>query len=146
MSVRRRSPEPCPSGALHDRQRTPPEPETCGRGSSACPSPPCRYTFRGPHGGCPDGRPCNPALDLERQGGAPAFSLSRLAAERGPWAGRGRYPQPESAGTLRSESEVRGPLRFLPQLEMRPSSNAPNPVECREAPPTSSFPDFSEPP
>src|SRR5574337_21115 len=26
------------------------------------------------------------------------------------------------------------------------SSNAPNPVECREAPPTSSFPDFSEPP
>ena len=41
---------------------------------------------------------------------------------------------------------VRGTLRILPQLEMRPSSNAPNPVECREAPPTSSFPDFSEPP
>ena len=40
----------------------------------------------------------------------------------------------------------RGTLRFLPQLEMRPSSNAPNPVESREAPPTSSFPDFSEPP
>ena len=36
--------------------------------------------------------------------------------------------------------------RFLPQLEMRPSSNAPNPVESREAPPTSSFPGFSEPP
>ena len=53
---------------------------------------------------------------------------------------------PKSAGTLRSESEVRGTLKFLPQLEMRPSSNAPNPVECREAPPTSSFPDFSEPP
>ena len=53
---------------------------------------------------------------------------------------------PKSAGTLRSESEVIGTLRFLPQLEMRPSSNAPNPVECREAPPTSSFPDFSEPP
>src|SRR5574337_860976 len=47
---------------------------------------------------------------------------------------------------LRSESEIRGSLRFLPQLEMRPSSNAPNPVESREAPPTSSFPDFSEPP
>ena len=29
---------------------------------------------------------------------------------------------------------------------MRPSSNAPNPVESREAPPTTSFPDFSEPP
>ena len=53
---------------------------------------------------------------------------------------------PKSAGTLRSESEVRGTLRFLPQLEMRPSSNAPNPVESREAPPNSSFPDFSEPP
>ena len=26
------------------------------------------------------------------------------------------------------------------------TSNAPNPVESREAPPTSSFPDFSEPP
>ena len=44
------------------------------------------------------------------------------------------------------ESEIRGTLRFLPQLEMRPSYNAPNPVESREAPPTSSFPDFSEPP
>ena len=44
---------------------------------------------------------------------------------------------PQSAGTLRSESEIRGTLRFLPQLEMRPSSNAPNPVESREAPPTS---------
>ena len=49
-------------------------------------------------------------------------------------------------GTLRSESEIRGTLRFLPQLEMRPSSNAPSPVESREAPPTSSFPGFSEPP
>ena len=29
----------------------------------------------------------------------------------------------------------RGTLRFLPQLEMRPSSIAPNPVESREAPP-----------
>ena len=49
-------------------------------------------------------------------------------------------------GTLRSESEIRGTLRVLPQLEMRPSSNAPSPVESREAPPTSSFPGFSEPP
>src|SRR5574337_1777177 len=36
---------------------------------------------------------------------------------------------PQSAGTLRSESEIRSTLRFLPQLEMRPSSNAPNPVD-----------------
>src|SRR5574341_1453756 len=53
---------------------------------------------------------------------------------------------PQSAGTLGSESEIRGSLRFLPQVEMRPSSNAPSPVESREAPPTSSFPGFSEPP
>src|SRR5574339_595310 len=51
---------------------------------------------------------------------------------------------PQSAGTLRSESEIRGTLRFLPQLEMRHSCNAPSPVESREAPPTSSFPGFSE--
>ena len=44
------------------------------------------------------------------------------------------------------QSQIRGTLRFLPQLEMRPSSNAPSPVESREAPPTSSFPGFSEPP
>ena len=31
----------------------------------------------------------------------------------------------------------RGTLRFLPQLEMRPSTIAPNPVESREAPPNS---------
>src|SRR5574340_45453 len=53
---------------------------------------------------------------------------------------------PQSAGTLRSESEIRGNLRFPPQLEMRHSSNAPSPVESRGAPPTSSFPGFSEPP
>src|SRR5574340_810089 len=53
---------------------------------------------------------------------------------------------PQSAGTLRSESEIRSSLRFLPQLEMRPSSNAPNPVGSRDAPPTSRFRGFSEPP
>src|SRR5574337_1030770 len=40
---------------------------------------------------------------------------------------------PQSAGTLRSESEIRRTLRFRPQLEMRSSSNAPSPVESREA-------------
>ena len=49
-------------------------------------------------------------------------------------------------GSWERSLKWRGTLRFLPQLEMRPSSNAPNPVESREAPPTSSFPDFSEPP
>ena len=52
-------------------------------------------------------------------------------------------PVPSLQGTLRSESEIRGTLRFLPQLDMSPSSNAPSPVESREAPPTSSFPDVS---
>src|SRR5574337_994683 len=42
---------------------------------------------------------------------------------------------PQSAGTRRSDSEIRGTLRFLPPLELRPSSNAPNPVESREVPP-----------
>ena len=37
-------------------------------------------------------------------------------------------------------------LSSILALEMRPSSNAPSPVESREAPPTSSFPGFSEPP
>ena len=35
---------------------------------------------------------------------------------------------------------------LFPQHKRRLYTNAPNPVECREAPPTSSFPDFSEPP
>ena len=35
---------------------------------------------------------------------------------------------------------------FLGSKITADGSNAPNPVECREAPPTSSFPDFSEPP
>ena len=43
---------------------------------------------------------------------------------------------PQSAGTLRLECEIRGTLIFLPQLEMRPSFNAPKSVESREAPPT----------
>ena len=34
----------------------------------------------------------------------------------------------------------RGSLRFLPPLEMRPSSIAENPVESRESPPTSQYP------
>ena len=55
------------------------------------------------------------------------------------------YGHHKYAGGLVDHS-LEGTLRFLPQLKMRPSSNAPNPVECREAPPTSSFPDFSEPP
>src|SRR5574342_88280 len=81
-----------------------------------------------------DKRPLPPGTSREA-GGVPCLNPRR-----------GLTLLSQSAGTLRSESEIRGTLRFLPQLEMRPSSNAPSPVESREAPPTSSFPGFSEPP
>ena len=74
------------------------------------------------------------------------FFGSFVSIQSGTASTPANFLKTQSAGTLRSESEIRGTLRLLPQLEMRPSSNAPNPVESREAPPTSSFPDFSEPP
>ena len=44
----------------------------------------------------------------------------------------------EAAYTAQNSRQNRGgTLRFQPQLEMRPSSIAPNPVESREAPPKS---------
>ena len=44
-------------------------------------------------------------------------------------------PVPTLQGPYDWSQKWRGILRFLPQLEMRPSSIAPNPVEYREAPP-----------
>ena len=55
-------------------------------------------------------------------------------------------PVPTLQGPWDRSLKWRVTLTFLPQLEMKPSSNAPNAVESREAPPTSSFPGFSEPP
>ena len=46
-------------------------------------------------------------------------------------------PVPTLQGPCDRSLKWRGTLRFLPQLEMRPSSIAPNPVESREAPPNS---------
>ena len=46
-------------------------------------------------------------------------------------------PVPTLQGPCDRSQKWRGSLRFLPQLEMRPSSIAPNPVESREAPPNS---------
>ena len=46
-------------------------------------------------------------------------------------------PVPSLQGPWNRSLKWRGTLRFLPQLEMRPSSIAPNPVESREAPPNS---------
>src|SRR5574341_108378 len=80
------------------------------------------------------------------RGLSPRGHLERQAEFHASTQDEAWLPCPQSAGTLRSESEIRGTLRFLPQLEMRPSFNAPNPVESREAPPTSRFPEFSEPP
>ena len=46
-------------------------------------------------------------------------------------------PVPTLQGPCSRSQNWRGSLRFLPQLVMRPSSIAPNPVEFREAPPNS---------
>src|SRR5574337_1935535 len=55
-----------------------------------------------------DKRPLSPGTSREA-GGVPCLNPRR-----------GLTPLSPSAGTLRSESEIRGTLRFLPQLEMRP--------------------------
>ena len=49
-------------------------------------------------------------------------------------------PVPTLHGPCDRSQKWRGSLRFLPPLEMRPSSIAENPVESREAPPTSQYP------
>ena len=46
-------------------------------------------------------------------------------------------PVPPLQGPWDRNQKWRGTLRILPQLEMRPSSIAPNPMEFREAPPNS---------
>ena len=43
-------------------------------------------------------------------------------------------PVPTVQGPCDRSQKQRATLEFLPQLEIRPSSNAPNPVEYREAP------------
>ena len=45
------------------------------------------------------------------------------------------FPLPTLQGPCDRSQKWRGTLRFLPQLEMRPSSIEPNPVESGEAPP-----------
>ena len=49
-------------------------------------------------------------------------------------------PVPTLQGPCGRSPKRRGSLRFLPPLEMRPSSSAPNPAESREAPPTPQHP------
>ena len=56
-------------------------------------------------------------------------------------------PVPILQGPCSRSPKLRGSLKLLPPLEMRPSSIAPNPVESRETPPQlHSIPDFSEAP
>ena len=55
-------------------------------------------------------------------------------------------PVPNLQGPCDPNQKWRGTLRFLPQLEMRPSSIAPKPLESREAPPTPRVTNFSEAP
>src|SRR5574339_371503 len=74
---------------------------------------------------------------------SPRGHLERQAEFHASTQDEARLSCPQSAGTLRSESEIRGTLRFLPQLEMRRSSSAPHPVESREAHPTSSLHELS---
>ena len=49
-------------------------------------------------------------------------------------------PVPTLQGPWDRSPKRRGSLRFLPPLEMRPSSIAPNPAESREGPPTPQHP------
>ena len=49
-------------------------------------------------------------------------------------------PVPTLQGPCSRSPKRRGSLRFLPPLEMRPSSIAPNPAESREALPTTQHP------
>ena len=49
-------------------------------------------------------------------------------------------PVPTLQGPCSRSQNRRGSLRFLPPLEMRPSSIAPNPAESREALPTTQHP------
>ena len=49
-------------------------------------------------------------------------------------------PVPTLQGPCGWSLKRRGSLRFLPPLEMRPSSFAPSPAESQEAPPTAQYP------
>ena len=54
-----------------------------------------------------------------------------------PYKTRHDSPVPTLQGPCDQSQKWRRTLRFLPPLEMRPSSIAPNPVESREGPPNS---------
>ena len=75
---------------------------------------------------------------LEAAQGAPREPRRDSRGERSPWLPletRPYSPVPTLQGPCNWSQKWRGTLRFLPQLEKRPSSIAPNSVVSREAPP-----------
>ena len=70
-------------------------------------------------------RGLRPPEQIERQAGFPSSDKTRPGS-----------PVPTLQGPCGRSPKRRGSLRFLPPLEMRPSSIAPDPGESREAPPT----------
>ena len=66
---------------------------------------------------------------LERPAGFPSSDKTRPDS-----------PGPTLQGPCGRSPKRRGSLRFLPPLEMRPSSIAPSPAESREAPSTPQYP------
>ena len=74
-------------------------------------------------------RGLRPPEQLERPAGFPSSDKTRPDS-----------PVPTLQGPCGRSPKRRGSLRFLPALEMRPSSIAPNPAESQEAPPTPQHP------
>ena len=74
-------------------------------------------------------RGLRPPEQLERQAEFPFSDKTRPDS-----------PVPIPQGPCGQSPKRTGSLRFLPPLEMRPSSIAPNPAESREAPPTPQHP------
>ena len=74
-------------------------------------------------------RGLSPSEQTERQAGFPSSDKTRPDS-----------PVPTLQGPCGRSPKRGGSLRFLPPLEVRPSSIAPNPDESREAPPNSTVP------
>ena len=87
-------------------------------------------------------RPEKPAgsANCLRRGLRPPERIERQAEFTSSDKTRPDSPVPTLQGPCGRSPKWRGSLRFLPPLEMRPSSIAPNPVESREVPPTPQHP------
>ena len=90
----------------------------------------------------PEHRPEKPAgsTHSSTRGLRPPERLERQAEFPSSDKTRPESPVPTLQGPCGQSLKRRGSLRFLPPLEMRPSSIAPSPAESREAPPTPQYP------